>query len=279
MNTTRPGSTVALLSALAAVLTIIVVVAGLIVPGFYEAPTQELLLGIYAQDLVALPLAIALLLALGPARRGSWAAVMVWAGSLGYLVYGYTLFSFDRVFTALYPAYIAIMSLSIFSLILLLGGLDAAEFRRQVRPGMPVRLIAVVLFSPAILIVPWIAGLVEAVASGVPSLYNGVVVLDLGLLIPACLAAAIQIWRRQTWGFILSGVLLVKAASLCWSLTLGMLYYQFFVGPHPDLIQLPFYAFVAVVGAIALVGYLRHLGPSVEPARAVQTPPHRATQS
>ena len=248
-----PSTGVALMSALAAILTLIVVAAGLLVPDFYHMPSRDLLIGVYAQDLVAL------LIAVRATRRGSLRGLMVWAGCLAYLVYGYLLYSFDRVFTPLYPVYIAIMSLSIYSLTVLLARLDGPAFAHQVRPGMPVRLIAVVLFSPAVVVVPWIAGLIDTVRTGTPSPYNSIIVLDLGLLIPACIYSAVQLWQRKPWGLILGGVLLVKAASLGWSLTLGMLYYHFLIAPHPDLVQLPFYAFLALFGAYAVARYLQHL--------------------
>lgn len=275
MTNHRPTTHLALLSAVAAVLTLIVVIAALVMPDFYHVPSQDLLIGLYAQDLVALPVAIALLIAIVYARRGSLRALMVWAGCLGYLLYGYLLYAFDRIFTPVYPAYVAIMSLSLFSLIALLARLDGTEFRRHVMPGMPVRLIAVVLFSPAILIIPWTAGLLGAVAAGTPSPYNSIVVLDLGLLIPACLIAAVRVWRRDAWGLILGGALLVKTASLGWSLTLGMLYYRVAIGPHPDLVQLPFYLFIATIGTVALVGYLRHLAaiPVTAPMPRIETHP------
>jgi hypothetical protein len=59
----------AILSTLAALLTLVAAAAGLFVPDFYSYPTLLLLIGSYAQDLIALLVAPLMLAAVGLSRR------------------------------------------------------------------------------------------------------------------------------------------------------------------------------------------------------------------
>jgi hypothetical protein len=137
----------------------------------------------------------------------------VWAGCLGYLIYGYLLWSFEAIYTDLFPVYIAILSLSLFSLVALLGQLEPGSFRRYVSADMPVRTTAVVLALPALMAPPWLSFLMQGVATGAPASINSVLVIDLSFIIPASIATAVLVWWRRTWGFIFGGIMLVKRGS------------------------------------------------------------------
>jgi hypothetical protein len=232
----------ALLSGIAAFLTLIAAASGLLVPNFYSFPTANLLIGSYAQDLIALVVAALLLAAVVLTWRGSVRAVMVWAGCLGYLIYGYILYTFNYTLTSLYPVYIAILGLSLFSIIGLLGTLDIGAFQRSLTEGLPTRLVAVVLAIPVLLIPPWIALVMQAVATQQANPLLAVNVIDLSFVIPACLVSAVLVWRKQAWGLVFAGVL---------------------------LIQLPVYIAFALLGGGSLVSYLRHIvnSPQLSPRK------------
>ncbi len=249
-----------LLSGLAAVLTLIAGSAGLFSPGIYEPfmPTTALLVGGYAQDLVSLVVAGLLLAATTLTWRGSVRAVLVWAGCLGYLIYAYLLWSFDAVYTVLFPAYIAILSLSLFSLVALLGQIDAGSFRRYVSADMPVRSTAIVLALPALMAPAWLSFLMQGVAIGAPASINSVLVIDLSFIIPASIAIAILVWRRRTWGFILGGIMLVKMVMMSTTLTVSSLW-VYTVGSVIDPVW-PLYLAMALLGSVTLVRYFQHVG-------------------
>lgn len=248
-----------LMSGLAAVLTLIAAISGLLVPGFYEPfmPTTALLAGAYGQDLIALPVALLLLTAILLTGRGSVRALLVWVGCLGYLIYAYLLWSFDAVYTVLFPAYVAILSLSLFSLIGLLGRLDAPTFRTHVAGGIPTRSTAVVVALPAFMAPPWLAFLVQGVMAGQPATINTVLVLDLAFVIPAGIVTAVLLWRRRTWGFIFSGIFLVWMIAMSSALVVSTLWGATLGAPIDPV--LPVYALMSILGSVALLRHLRHI--------------------
>lgn len=259
MLTCKQIAPFALLSTLAALLTFIAAASGLFIPGFYSLPTPSLTIGAYAQDVIALPVAAILLAAIYCAWQGSLRALLVWTGCLGYLIYGYLLYCFDEVLTPLYPAYIAILGLSLYSMIGLLGQLDAEAFHQRIAAGMPARLIAVVLAIPLILIPPWLSFVMASAAGRQVIGILSVTVIDLSFVIPAYLLTAVLVWRRKIWGFVFAGVLLVKVTTMGVSLTIGTLWIYFALGTPIDWIQLPVYVAFAFMGGVTAVRYLRHI--------------------
>jgi len=249
----------AILSGLTAVLVLIAAPTGLLVPGFYDVlASDELLPGTYAQDLIAIVVALMLIGGIWAALRGSVRGVIVWLGSLGYLIYGYLLFSFDRVWTPLYPAYLAILSLSLFSIIGVLGQIDPKAFRRFVDDKMPVRRLASIFAILLILIPQWLNFLIRNITTLQPDHFNSVLVLDLGFVIPASLVTAVYLWQKRDWGFVLAGLFLVKISTMGWALVIGTLIQQ--AGGTPiDWGQMVVYLFIATVGAVGMWRYLAHL--------------------
>lgn len=250
-------------SSLTAVLTVISALAGLLVPGFYEPfISTSLLVGAYAQDLVSVLVAGILMAAILLTWRGSVRAFLVWAGCLVYLIYAYALYSFDAIYTVFLPAYIAILSLSLFALIGLLGQLDIVAFRRQVAEHLRVRLTAVVLALPALMAPPWLAFLVQGVQAGESAAIHSVLVLDLGFVIPASLVTAVFLWRQHRWGFVFAGMLLVKMVTMSSTLVISTVWGAA-LGSATDPVW-PLYAVMLLVGAAALVHFWRHIGHPVE---------------
>lgn len=253
-----------LISGLAAILTLVAASSGLLVRGFYEPfmGTTSLLAGAYGQDLTALPVALLLLAAIFLSGRGSVRALLVWVGCLSYLIYAYLLWSFEAVYTVLFPAYVAILSLSLFSLIGLLGRLDATSFRRYVSDAVPARSTAIVVALPAFMAPPWLIFLLQGVVAGQPVSINTVLVLDLAFVIPASIVTALLLWRRRTWGFIFAGIFLVWMITMSTALVVSTLWGATLGAPIDPV--LPVYALMAILGSVALVRHLRHI--TVTPA-------------
>ena len=109
--------------------------AGVLVKNFY-APfftTPGLVATLWVQDLVSLLAAPVLLAAMIWTRRGSRRAFVVWCGVLVYTIYYYAFYVFGFTYTVLYPLYLALMGLGVYSLIGLLAGVDLADLCRRRR--------------------------------------------------------------------------------------------------------------------------------------------------
>ena len=112
---------------------------GLFVPGSYEADTAFAAAAFRGTDLVSLVVAMpALAGSLFLARRGSRRALLVWLGSLACITYTY-LYSFAIVWNRLFLVYVALLSLSGFTLVRALTALDANQLADQFTDHTPVR--------------------------------------------------------------------------------------------------------------------------------------------
>lgn len=246
---------------------------GLMQPAIYRPFMGDaLLIGLPVQDAVSLVVALGLIAAMVAAARGSLRALVIWAGLLVYCAYYDAFYVFDPAYTPVYPLYLAILGLAVYSLAGLLAGVDRARFAAQVDARMPVRWIAVVLGMALLFIPIWGSKIAAGIAAQQPDEAHLVYTLDLALMIPAMAFTAVQVWRRQPVGYLFSGVLLVKAALSGILLTAGSLR-QMALGVAVPGAELGMYLFLAVPGLLGLASYLRHLH---EPEPARPRPHHHA---
>ncbi|HET9671774.1 MAG TPA: hypothetical protein VFQ40_02865, partial [Actinomycetota bacterium] len=106
---------------------------GLTVEGLYHdgAWAREALRG---GDLTTLALVLpTLAVALVLGRRGSAGGRIVWLGALAYGVYNYTYFAFGAEFNAIFPLHVALLTLSIVTLLLAVTTFDLRPIAARVR--------------------------------------------------------------------------------------------------------------------------------------------------
>jgi hypothetical protein len=241
--------------------------AGIFVEGIYRPFLNEQLVAFqFFQDGLSLLAAPLLVAAMILTSRGSLRAFVIWLGILVYVAYYYAFYCFDFVYTSYYPLYLALMGLATFSLLGLLASVDLERFRQQVDERMPVRLISGVLGMTLLFVPIWLIMIWQGIQAEQVGDTDLVFVLDLAFLIPTCLFAAIQIWRRRAVGFLFSGPLLFKATVSGILLTGGELL-KVQRGLMPAFDQLAMYLFLAVVGLIGLVLYIRNLHDPQEQER------------
>jgi hypothetical protein len=247
----RPAVGASLLTAALAALASAV---GLGVPGLYrDGPV--LLPQLYGQDLLTLTVAVpALLVSLYYGTRGSLRGYVGWLGTTGYLLYTYASYAFMTAFNELYLVYVALFGLTLFTLV---GGvvrlrapLVKVAFDDAVGPYVGFQLVAAALVAAM-----WLVDVVPAMLSGtVPSVLADtglptpvIQSLDLAVLVPALAVSASLLRRRRPWGYVFTGVLLVKLATLGLAV-LAMAVLQLRAGQP---VALPV---LLVVGTVSLLG-------------------------
>ncbi len=211
------------LSALIALLGIPVHLTGLLVPEIYRDPAVLVPQNL-GTDLVTLCVAIPLLATAAIAmQRGSVRARLLWLGALGYLVYAYGMYALGVRWNPLFLAYLALFGVSFFTLTVGLIRTDATRMRDSAQGRAPVRSVAAYLIAIAVIVAGlWLSEEVGAllrgsipasvVQAGAPT--NIVHVFDLGIVLPAFVLAAGMMLRGRPWGYVLAGMLLVKAATI-----------------------------------------------------------------
>jgi len=207
---------------LSIIITSLIIVAsagGLFIDGLYRDNTWTTT-QLRGSDLVRLLVAVPIMItALIFTKRGSSKALLIWLGMLWLTVYDYAFFLFGAAFNVLFLIYVALFSLSILALIFALPRVDAKAIRRIFKARTPVKWIsAYMLFIAIFLGGLWTAQTLNFIVTGqlpqsnIDSSHptNIVFALDLALLVPGMVLAAVWLWKRRPWGYILGAMMLVK---------------------------------------------------------------------
>lgn len=206
---------------------------GLFVDSSYDDDAAAWVVQARAQDavdlFVVLPLLVASALVLR--RTGSMRALVVWLGALVSLVYAFAIYAFDMSYGPLFLPYVACLGLSAWALV---GGarmLDPQALHEHFAGHRDARAAGLVLAGIGTLFYGlWLAvnlpaafdGSVPAELAEVGLPTNPVHVLDMALLLPACLVGGIALWRGRAIGAALVPVLLV--ALLCITAGIEMIF-------------------------------------------------------
>lgn len=261
--------------------------AGLFAPDVYRE-TEWVLPQVRGQDLVTLvAMPILVLAALRGRREHSddrrparhVRARLAWAGLLGYVLYTYTAASFSYRFNELFLVYVALFSCSLFGLAALGTGMDADEVGRSFDTGLPRRALVVLLaIFAGLLTILWVGQIVPFLVNGtLPELIvraetptNFVYVLDLGVIVPLAVLAARWLGSRRSWGYVLTGAVLIKAATMGLAL-ISMTWFSVLAGTDAD----PYLAVVWVlIAGSSLAGayvFFRHCAPPLTPPNQEET--------
>lgn len=214
----------------------------------------------YGQDLLSFLAVPVLILSLVAARRHSLRGLILLVGTLLYVAYAYALYAFGALYNGFFLVYIALVGLPIYSVIGIVTHIQGEAYRSHLKAHFPEKVVSLYLASVAVLVmIVWIGFILRAMATQTLSEgINTVYVLDLALLLPAFMVVAIQLWRHQTWGYLLSGVLLVKAVMLGLSIVLGKIVAYVQQGTF-SAGRVSLFGTLTLVGLVVLIVYLRNV--------------------
>jgi hypothetical protein len=260
----RPLTFPFVLSSIVAALLLISSIAGLLFGqrGLYQ-PNPATLPSFLTQDVITLVVAVPLLLtSQWLVRRGSVRGLLVWMGTLFYLAYAYSFAVLGSWLPPLFLVYVAIVSMSAYSLIFVLVSTDAEAVRARFSAHTPVRWAGGFLMLMSLLLATmWVAMIVGDILSGTEPKSTVFVIwpLDLVIALPALFWGGMWLWRRQPLGYVVGGIVLMKAAAEGLALVAQTVVTLIMSGIGDDI--LPAYAIIGVGGLVLLVLYLRGLGP------------------
>src|SRR5438477_865211 len=253
-------------SVLTGVLLAITAVSGLLfgAHGLYR-PDPATLPTFLGQDAITLLAVLPLLLgSTWAARRGSLRGLLLWSAGLFYVAYSSAYYVLDPEFNWLYPAYIAIVAMSMYGCLYLLLGIDAKGVAERFDPGTPLRAPAGFLMLLSVgLGAAWISMILADLSSGkMPSRVEEVVwPMDLVVAFPAMFWAGVWLWRKQPLGYVVAAILLVKAGLLGVTLAVNTWIATTFWNSAADP-MVPVYALGGCGGLALAWWYLRHVRPA-----------------
>jgi hypothetical protein len=252
---------------------------GLFASGLYQGNTAFAATAFRGTDLVSLAVGLPVLAgSLWLASRGSLRALLVWLGALAYVAYTY-LYTFAIAWNRLFLAYVALLSLSLFTLAHALTVLDATELAGRFSDRTPVRGVSTFLW-----VIGGMLGLME-LAQVVPALLAGQVpdvvlksghptgviyTLDLGLVVPPMLLAGHWVRQRRPFGYVAAAILLVKGVTVGLGLLASNLF-KYLDNGGTDGPLLGLWALIALGSLVVLLRYLRSMNPKAFPGSAPGT--------
>jgi hypothetical protein len=191
--------------------------------GLYYYDTTLMAVGFRAGDAVTLILGIpALIFSLLSYQRGSVKGGLLLTGTLTYFLYNYGSIAFGAAYNQLFLVYIALMSASLFGLILTLMSFDLGMLPAHFSPHLPHRNIGIYsIVSGIVLLLIWpclsiVPALVEGKAPPEVWSYTTIItyVIDMGILAPVLIVTGIMLLRRNPMGYLLTAMLLVFTVML-----------------------------------------------------------------
>ena len=190
--------------------------------GLYYWDTVSSMAQMQANDLITLVVGLPLLaFSTWLAFRGSLKGQLLLAGTLGFFLYTYMSMAFNTAFNDLFIVYVALFSLSMYAFILAMMSFDLATLPGRFSEKLPRSWIAgLMIVSAVFLLVAWLGGriLPTITQDAVPAMENTTTMviqaMDLGLIMPFAVLAAVLLLRRSAWGYLLSSVAVMKFITM-----------------------------------------------------------------
>lgn len=248
-----------LFSLLIVVLTGIAAIAGIMFADKIY-PTTEVGQSFLTNDIVTLFIGLPILLiSMWLTHRGKLIGLLFWPGAIFYGLYNYTIYLISSPLTIMYPLYLIIVTLSIYTIIGLVASIQGEPVRQQLTDHVSEKLSSAPLIGFGILFgIRAIVMMVTAAINQTP-----LPAPELGLLVADFIACAawviggIMLWRRQSLGYV-TGMGLLFCASMLFVGVIAILLLQPIIsgGPLPvmDIIVL---AIMSLICFIPFVLYVR----------------------
>ena len=216
-------------------------------------PTDELLQSFLANDVTNLLIGLPMLLAsMWLTRRGKLIGLLFWPGALFFVLYNYIVYVFAMPLNLAFLVHLALVMLSVYSLIGLLTSIDGKVVQQQLVGVVPERLAGGVLAGLGLLFVLMVIGaIVQALISQTPIAETELALHVADFLIaPAWVVCGVLLWQRNAFGYVAGLGLLFQASMLFIGLIIVLLLQPFLTAALFSLVD------VVVVFAMGLICFI-----------------------
>jgi hypothetical protein len=209
---------------LIALMALVASLVGVAYQGIYQNfMIAAALPAVLSQDLIAALASIAMLFLIFRIKEGNFVKQLILLGIIGYLFYVYGLYVIGKVYNTLYFLYMAIFSLSFFSLVYGIANIrNKAPDKINIPKTLKKVSAAFLLLIPVILYPMWIIAMWPFIRQmQVPSIGSNLYILDICFVLPVCVIMAVMVLRKDDFAILLTPVLLIKGFTLGLSVALG----------------------------------------------------------
>lgn len=240
---------------------------GAFVPMTYEQETVSLATQGVGQDLVDLflivPLLVIMIFLIKPDRV---LPLLFHGGLIFYVLYAFFIYSLGIRFNFLFLWYCTILGLSVYLFVLILGQLDAVEFKIQCAKGLRFWTVLFLWLVAVIFYLLWIKEILPAILSqSAPKsvvdyhlLVNPVHVMDLAVVLPGLVISAVLFAGKHRWGNILAPIALGLIVFMAIALA-GMMFLLKIRHVEGDVVVAIIFAVLAFIGSLLLAALLRNV--------------------
>jgi len=216
-------------------------------------PTDELLHSFVPNDVVNILIGLPILLgSMWLARRGKLIGLLFWPGALFYVLYNYLIYVFAMPLNVAFLLHLVLVTLSVYTLIGLIAGIDGQAVRQRLAGSVPERLGGGVLAGLGLLFLLQVISAIIAALSSQTSIAETELALHVSdfMIAPALVIGGVLLWRREEFGYVIGLGLLFQASMLFIALIIFLLL-------QPLLTTAPFaLADVVVVSIMGLICFV-----------------------
>ena len=221
-------------------------------------PTDELLRSFVPNDVVNILIGLPILLgSLWLARRDKLIGLLFWPGALFYVLYNYMVYVFAMPLNVAFLLHLVLVTLSVYTLIGLIAGIDGEAVKQRLAGAVPERLAGGVLAGGVLaglglLFLLQVIGAISAALSSQTSIAETELALHISdfMIAPALVIGGALLWRREEFGYVIGLGLLFQTSMLFIGLIMFLLL-------QPLLTTAPFaLADVVVISIMGLICFV-----------------------
>jgi hypothetical protein len=224
------------------------------IDGVYAGSSRQLVAEGVGWDVFTLVVAAPLLLiATVFVWRGTFRALLVAAGMLGYFLYMHLEYAVTWSFGPMFPLFIVIFGSSLVGIIGIGAILAGAGLRERFDERFPRRTFAALTIGMSVLLtIMWIGRIADGLGAGVATLHGEttmtVQALDLGLMVPISVIVATAALRRSAAGMAAAAAFAVTFVTMSMAIASMMVSASIVTGT----LQLPPIVIFGLAGAVGL---------------------------
>ncbi|NOR88915.1 MAG: hypothetical protein GQ524_01555 [Anaerolineales bacterium] len=216
-------------------------------------PTDELHQSFLPNDVVNLLIGLPMLLAsMWLTRRGKLIGLLFWPGALFFVLYNYIVYVFAMPLSLAFLAHLALVMLSVYTLIGLLTSIDGKDVQQQLTGAVPERLAGGVLAGLGLLFFLLVIGAIVQALISQTALAETELALHVAdfLITPAWVVCGVLLWQRKAFGYVAGLGLLFQASMLFIGLIIVLLLQPFLTAAPFSLVD------VVVIFAMGLICFI-----------------------
>jgi len=190
---------------------------------YSKVVADNVLPGVISQDIMTILISFSLIFLSLRINKNDIKKLIISLSFILYIIYGYGIYVIEQLYTPLYLLYIAIVSLSFWTLIYSFINMDKNEIENiKLNKAIRYLTISFLIFIPILFYSIWISELIPLIREGLKLEFMfSVYILDMVFVLPAFLITTYLLIKRNFFGYILAPLLFFKAFTLLFSVGLG----------------------------------------------------------